>query len=124
MIDWTTMITEAYWPITVLVILFVFRKKISKIVFKNTYGEILVDLNSAKEIVDKKYNKLIKHLDTSDIWFLYDIKLKRMNLVSKMNPVQKFVYKRMIKTPLIERRDDEVFLTDVGEKIIELAQAI
>lgn len=124
MLDWTTIIVKAYWPLVVLFLLLSFREKISKLIFKTTYGELLVELNAEKSIIDKKYNKLIKRLDTTDIWLLWDIKEERTSMISKMNPVQKFAYKKMIKGPFIEKRDDRIFLTETGEKVIKLAQSM
>ncbi|MCD4761278.1 hypothetical protein K8R42_05305 [bacterium] len=126
MIDWTPIMYHAYWPIFLLIVILIFRNKISKLIFRNdTMGEILLELNSGKSLVDKKYNKVIKNLDSSDLWLLYDLEQGRYDgKVTDMNPVQKFVAKKLLKTPFIKMKPDEaeaiIQLTEEGKKILRL----
>lgn len=128
-LNWTQIITESYWPVAILIalgiILAVFGKQISRLVFKTTYGEFLVEMNNEKHIIDDKYSKSIKHLDSTDIWILLDIKRAGGGLmISELNPVQKFAYQKMIKTPFLEKSDNKLVLTEVGENVIKLAESI
>jgi len=121
------------WPITVLIVVFMFKKnitdlftRISKIKSPPLGIELMLDELETRRILPFGARRELSGLTSHDIWALDEFGRGAINvLLTKMNVPQRVAARTLIDAKLLTidgaGENRKVILTELGKKIIEIA---